>query len=68
MCHDAGIGRMFVNGRQEDAHEFLKLLLDHMERSYLLYRRANKLDHLSKQTTPLNQIFGGYFRQQGELC
>ena len=55
---------MFINGRQEDAHEFLKLLLDHMERSYLVYRKATKLDHLSRQTTPVNQIFGGYLRQQ----
>ena len=61
-----GIGKMLVNGRQEDAHEFLKLLLDHMEKSYLQFRKATKLDHLSKQTTPLNQIFGGYLRQQGK--
>ncbi|XP_018018195.1 ubiquitin carboxyl-terminal hydrolase 36 [Hyalella azteca] len=58
------IGKTFTLGRQEDAHEFIKLLLEHMERSYLLYRRATKLDHLSRQTTPLNQIFGGYLRQQ----
>ncbi|KAF2358197.1 Peptidase C19 ubiquitin carboxyl-terminal hydrolase [Trinorchestia longiramus] len=58
------IGKMLILGRQEDAHEFIKLLLDHMERSYLIYRRATKLDHLSRQTTPLNQIFGGYLRQQ----
>ena len=55
---------MFISGRQEDAHEFIKLLLDHMERSYLAFKRAQKLDHLSKQTTPLNQIFGGFLRQQ----
>lgn len=58
------IGKTLMYGRQEDAHEFIKLLLDHMEKSYLSFRRANKLDHRSKETTPLNQIFGGYIRQQ----
>lgn len=64
-----GIGKTLMYGRQEDAHEFIKLLLDHMEKSYLSFRRATKLDHRSKETTPLNQIFGGYLRQQGNfLC
>ncbi|KAK7074125.1 Ubiquitin carboxyl-terminal hydrolase 42, partial [Halocaridina rubra] len=58
------IGKTLMYGRQEDAHEFIKLLIDHMEKSYLSFRRANKLDHRSKETTPLNQIFGGYIRQQ----
>ncbi|XP_050707295.1 ubiquitin carboxyl-terminal hydrolase 36-like [Eriocheir sinensis] len=58
------IGKTLMYGRQEDAHEFIKLLLDHMEKSYLCFRRASKLDHRSKETTPLNQIFGGYLRQQ----
>ncbi|XP_063606456.1 ubiquitin carboxyl-terminal hydrolase 36-like isoform X2 [Penaeus indicus] len=58
------IGKTLMYGRQEDAHEFIKLLLDHMEKSYLSFRRATKLDHRSKETTPLNQIFGGYLRQQ----
>ncbi|KAK8747904.1 hypothetical protein OTU49_016221 [Cherax quadricarinatus] len=58
------IGKTLMYGRQEDAHEFIKLLLDHMEKSYLAFRRATKLDHRSKETTPLNQIFGGYIRQQ----
>ncbi|XP_045119386.1 LOW QUALITY PROTEIN: ubiquitin carboxyl-terminal hydrolase 36-like [Portunus trituberculatus] len=58
------IGKTLSYGRQEDAHEFIKLLLDHMEKSYLAFRHATKLDHRSKETTPLNQIFGGYLRQQ----
>ncbi|XP_045599891.2 ubiquitin carboxyl-terminal hydrolase 36 isoform X1 [Procambarus clarkii] len=58
------IGKTLMYGRQEDAHEFIKLLLDHMEKSYLTFRKAMKLDHRSKETTPLNQIFGGYIRQQ----
>lgn len=61
----SAIGKTLMYGRQEDAHEFIKLLLDHMEKSFLQYKRATKLDHRSKETTPLNQIFGGYLRQQG---
>ena len=60
-----GIGKTLLYERQEDAHEFIKLLLDHMEKSFLLSVRGMKLDHRSKETTPLNQIFGGYLRQQG---
>ncbi|CAL4115866.1 unnamed protein product, partial [Meganyctiphanes norvegica] len=58
------IGKTLMYGRQEDAHEFIKLLLDSMEKSYLSFKKALKLDHRSKETTPLNQIFGGYIRQQ----
>ncbi|KAB7493878.1 Ubiquitin carboxyl-terminal hydrolase 36 [Armadillidium nasatum] len=58
------ICKTFGYGRQEDAHEFIKLLIDHMEKSFLQNKRAVKLDHRSKETTPLNQIFGGYLRQQ----
>ena len=63
----SGIGKTLMYGRQEDAHEFIKLLLDHMEKCYLSCKRATKLDYRSKETTPLNQIFGGYIRQQGML-
>lgn len=52
-------------GRQEDAHEFLRYLIDGMEKAYL--QRFGKhvvsnLEQYSKETTPLNQILGGYLR------
>lgn len=52
--------------RQEDAHEFLRYLMEAMEKSYtaILGVQANKLDNFSKETTPLNQIFGGYIRTE----
>ena len=31
-------------------------------------RRAIKLDSLSKETTPLNHLFGGYLKTQGRSC
>lgn len=75
--------------RQEDAHEFLRYLIESMERCYLsVLGHAAKsyvyhiiindlniilafifflcsLDNYSKETTPINQIFGGYIRTEG---
>lgn len=53
-------------GHQEDAHEFLRYLIEKMEKSYLSRFRSEiwfkDLDQYSKETTPLNQILGGYLR------
>ncbi|BFZ03663.1 hypothetical protein BsWGS_06702 [Bradybaena similaris] len=49
-------------GRQEDAHEFLRFVVDHLQQSCL--NGETKLDRFSKETTVINQIFGGYLRSQ----
>lgn len=55
--------RHLVPGRQEDAHEFLRYLVEAMERAYIQrFRNLAPLDTRSKETTPLNQILGGYLR------
>ncbi|XP_034133902.1 ubiquitin carboxyl-terminal hydrolase 36 isoform X2 [Drosophila guanche] len=59
------ICKHMVVGRQEDAHEFLRFLVEAMEKAYLMrFRNFKELDQLVKETTPLNQIFGGYLRSE----
>ncbi|CAO1415593.1 unnamed protein product [Diamesa serratosioi] len=52
-----------THGRQEDAHEFLRYLIEAMEKSYLTrFKNHKEFDQYTKETTPLNQILGGYLR------
>lgn len=52
-----------VPGQQEDAHEFLRYLMEAMEKAYLArFPKHSQFDQYSKETTPINQILGGYLR------
>ncbi|XP_023686950.2 uncharacterized protein usp42 isoform X2 [Paramormyrops kingsleyae] len=55
------IAKHFRFGNQEDAHEFLRYIIDAMQRSCL---PGNKLDRQTQATTFVHQVFGGYLRSR----
>lgn len=52
------IGKQFRPGRQEDAHEFLRFLLESVQKSLL---NGRKMDNKVKETSVLYRIFGGSY-------
>ncbi|KAG4067479.1 hypothetical protein HA402_003303 [Bradysia odoriphaga] len=57
------ICRHLVHGHQEDAHEFLRYLMESMEKAFLArYKNSKEFEQYTKETTPINQILGGYLR------
>ncbi|OCT97278.1 hypothetical protein XELAEV_18009503mg [Xenopus laevis] len=52
----------FVQGRQEDAHEFLRYAIDALQQACL--RDYDSLDISTKGTSLIHQLFGGYLRSQ----
>lgn len=57
------ICRHLLPGHQEDAHEFLRYLVEAMEKVYLLrFKNSREFDQMTKETTPLNQMLGGYLK------
>ncbi|KAJ6640523.1 Ubiquitin carboxyl-terminal hydrolase 36 [Pseudolycoriella hygida] len=57
------ICRHLIHGHQEDAHEFLRYLMESMEKAFLSrYKNSKEFEQYTKETTPINQILGGYLR------
>jgi ubiquitin C-terminal hydrolase len=56
------IAKQFRQGRQEDSHEFIRLFVDALVKPAL--HGLDHLDHASKDTTLLHQIFGGHLVSQ----
>ncbi|XP_063525497.1 putative ubiquitin carboxyl-terminal hydrolase 17-like protein 23 [Pongo pygmaeus] len=54
----------FHRGKQEDAHEFLMFTVDAMKKACLPGHKL--VDHHSKDTTLMHQIFGGYVPELDE--
>ncbi|GMF38692.1 unnamed protein product [Phytophthora fragariaefolia] len=53
------ISKSFRIGRQEDSHEFFRLLLDSMQRSCLRRANVKSETHALASTTFVHRIFGG---------
>jgi ubiquitin C-terminal hydrolase len=56
------IAPRFRMGRQEDSHEFLRMLIDGMQKCSLLFR--TKVDSKVQENSPIFQIFGGKLKSQ----
>lgn len=61
------IGKQFRPGRQEDAHEFLRLLVESLQKAALPpppspASQLPPLDHRSRETSLIHRIFGGYLQ------
>jgi hypothetical protein len=57
------IGSRFRQGRQEDSHEFIRLILEAMHKNTLL-SFPGVTDERVKETSAIHRIFGGYLRSQ----
>eukprot|EP01046_Picozoa_sp_COSAG06_P072679 COSAG06_NODE_21376_length_759_cov_1.053030_1_plen_114_part_01 len=68
VLHVRTIGRQFRRGRQEDAHEFLRCLLDSMQAGCLKHHQlgsgATKLPRRVQETSAVHALFGGHTRSQ----
>ncbi|CAL0319303.1 unnamed protein product [Lupinus luteus] len=58
------IGSQLGNGREEDAHEFLRHSIDTMQSVCLMEAWANASGSLEEETTLMGLTFGGYLRSK----
>ncbi|CAL0315559.1 unnamed protein product [Lupinus luteus] len=58
------IGSQLGNGREEDAHEFLRLTVETMQSVCLMGAGVNASDSLKEETNLMGLTFGGYLRSK----
>ncbi|XP_034891901.1 ubiquitin carboxyl-terminal hydrolase 16 isoform X1 [Populus alba] len=58
------IGSQLGNGREEDAHEFLRYAIDAMQSVCLKEARVNAVDSFEEEATLIGLTFGGYLRSK----
>ncbi|CAL0307806.1 unnamed protein product [Lupinus luteus] len=58
------IGSQLCNGREEDAHEFLRFAVETMQSVCLMEAAANASDSLKEETNLMGLTFGGYLRSK----
>ncbi|KAH8516201.1 hypothetical protein Peur_047516 [Populus x canadensis] len=58
------IGSQLGNGREEDAHEFLRYAIDAMQSVCLKEAGVNAVDSIEEEATLIGLTFGGYLRSK----
>ncbi|KAG6775971.1 hypothetical protein POTOM_019473 [Populus tomentosa] len=58
------IGSQLGNGREEDAHEFLRYAIDAMQSVCLKEAGVNAMDSFAEETTLIGLTFGGYLHSK----
>ncbi|KAL1308786.1 hypothetical protein HN51_050804 [Arachis hypogaea] len=58
------IGSQLGNGKEEDAHEFLRHAIEAMQSVFLMESEFNALDSLKEETNLMGLTFGGYLRSK----
>eukprot|EP00002_Diphylleia_rotans_P040784 TRINITY_DN975_c0_g3_i1.p1 TRINITY_DN975_c0_g3~~TRINITY_DN975_c0_g3_i1.p1 ORF type:complete len:278 (-),score=55.91 TRINITY_DN975_c0_g3_i1:118-951(-) len=58
------IGKHFRLGRQEDSHEFMRYVIEALQKSCLMPFKSRKLEPRVAETTIVHNIFGGYLQSQ----
>ncbi|OEL22943.1 hypothetical protein BAE44_0016039, partial [Dichanthelium oligosanthes] len=64
LSHLNEIGASFGQGREEDAHEFLRYAIDTMQSASMKEAKKNGVHKLAEETTLVQLIFGGYLQSK----
>ncbi|KVH88052.1 Peptidase C19, ubiquitin carboxyl-terminal hydrolase 2 [Cynara cardunculus var. scolymus] len=64
LTHIENIGSNLGHGREEDAHEFLRYVIDALQSVCIKEAGKNALNSLEEETTIIGLTFGGYLRSK----
>ncbi|PAN12845.1 hypothetical protein PAHAL_2G294600 [Panicum hallii] len=64
LSHLNEIGTSFGQGREEDAHEFLRYAIDTMQSASMKEAKKNGVHKLAEESTLVQLIFGGYLQSK----
>ncbi|CAN6217980.1 unnamed protein product [Urochloa humidicola] len=64
LSHLNDIGTSFGQGREEDAHEFLRYAIDTMQSASMKEAKKNGVHKLAEESTLVQLIFGGYLQSK----
>ncbi|CAN6204716.1 unnamed protein product [Urochloa humidicola] len=64
LSHLNEIGTSFGQGREEDAHEFLRYAIDTMQSTSMKEAKKNGAHKLAEESTLVQLIFGGYLQSK----